>query len=59
MNIYELYGKQTEQLEQLSEGFIKTLRLLRDIKDKKVNIKNVELSDGGWEIKDKNKPVEV
>ena len=59
MNIYELYGKQTEQLEQLSEGFIKTLELLRDIKDKKVNIKNVELSDGGWEIKDRSKPVEV
>ena len=59
MNIYELYGKQTEQLEQLSEGFTKTLKLLRDIKDKKVNIKNVELSGGGWEIKDKSKPVEI
>lgn len=53
MNIYELYGRQTEQLEQLAEGYRQTLELLRNIKDKKVSIKDVELSDSGWKLKEK------
>ena len=52
MNIYELHGRQAEQLEQLAEGYRQTLGLLKDIKDEKVNIKDVELLDSGWKIND-------
>ena len=51
MNIYELYGRQTEKLEQAMGQLMKTLGLLKAIQDGKIDIKDVEVSPNGWQIK--------
>lgn len=51
MSIYERYGRKTEQLEQAMEQYLKTLSLLRAIKDGEVNIEDVNVLADGWEVK--------
>jgi len=54
LNIYELYGRQAEELERTKGQLIKTLTLLKLIKDDEVNIKDVEVTEKGWEVKEES-----
>lgn len=48
--IHELYGLQTERLEEALVAYAKTLELLRDLKADKLDIRSVKVSENGWEI---------
>lgn len=50
MNIYELYGRLTEQHRNECLEHRKTLKLLGDIKRGATNIENVEVREDGWNI---------
>ena len=50
MNLYEQYGRQAEKLQEVSEAYLKTLELLRTLKDGKLDIKNVRVEKDGWEV---------
>jgi len=51
VNIYELYGRQTEQMAQLQEYFKLTQQGLRDLSEGKVLPSQLVVTDQGWECK--------
>lgn len=52
MNIYELYGRQAEQLAHLQEYYQATQQGLRDLRDGKFLAAQLVVTDNGWEIKE-------
>ena len=50
MDIYERYGRKTEQLEQAIEAHLRTLGLLRAIKNGEVDINRVVIEESGWHL---------
>ena len=50
MNIYELYGRQTEQIAQLQQYFTATQQGLRDLRDGKALPSQLVVTDTGWEF---------
>lgn len=58
MDIYERYGRKTEQLEQVIEGHFRTLGLLKALKNGELTLNDIEVTDSGWEVKNKE-PVEL
>ena len=63
MNIYEMYGRQAEQTQQLRGFYDSTMKLLRDLEEGKVIPAQVFVTDNGWELRDPpvepEKPVSV
>lgn len=51
MNLYEMYGRQAEELHQLHSTWLKTLELLRAIRDGEVKPKSLDIDENGWRIK--------
>lgn len=52
MNIYELHGRQAEQLRQTTDAFVETLALLRQLRDGDVLPSQLVVNDNGWTLKD-------
>ena len=52
MNIYELHGRQAEQLRQTTDAFMETLALLRRLRDGDVLPSQLVVNDNGWTLKD-------
>ena len=52
MNIYEMYGRQSERTQEMVEGWSTTLQLLRDLQDGKVRPAQLVVSQTGWEVQD-------
>lgn len=50
MNIYEMYGRQAEQLLAATEFHASTLKLLADLRDGKVSPVRLVITDEGWEV---------
>ena len=50
MNIYELYGRKEEQLQNSISEHLKTLTALKSIKDEKLKIEDIDVWDDGWKI---------
>ena len=51
MDIYERYGRKTEQLERAIEKHLQTIGLLKSLKSGELTLDDVEVRDDGWEIK--------
>lgn len=50
MSIYELYGRQAEELLAAQQAWAATLQLLRDLKSGVRRLEDVEVSDEGWKV---------
>lgn len=50
-DIYKLHGILTEKYSQLEQGYLKTLALLKALKERKAKIADVEFIDDGWRFK--------
>lgn len=50
MDIYHLYGKQAEKLEQAETAFRTTLQLLRDLKAGTRTLDEVTVDEDGWKV---------
>ena len=63
MNIYEMYGRQAEQAQQLRAFFDSTMKLLRELVRSEVSVAQLFVTDNGWELRDPpvepEKPVSV
>ena len=51
-DIYERYGRKTEQLEKAVEAYISLLELIQDMKDSKVDINRVIIKGMDWELEE-------
>ncbi len=51
MNIYEMYGYKSEELELSVEHHQRTFTLLKNLKSGKVKIEDIEIDDKGWHLK--------
>ena len=56
MNIYEMYGRQSEKLQESLEFHRSTMRLLQDLKDGTVSLKQLELDTAGWHLQEDMEP---
>ena len=52
MTIYEMYGRQAEQLMERTDAFMRTLDVLRMIRDGKVLPSDLVVEDNGWKLKE-------
>jgi len=52
MNIYEMFGRQAEQTQQLRAFYDGTMKLLRDLENGKVMPEQILITDNGWELRD-------
>ena len=52
MNIYEMHGRQAEQLRQVTDAFAETLALLRQLRDGEVSPSALVVSENGWTLKE-------
>ena len=52
MNIYELYGRQAEQLTQLGDYFRITQKLLNDLMSGSVLPSQLVITQSGWQLGD-------
>ncbi len=52
MNIYEAFGRQAEQLLEHADAFVKTLELLRLLRDGKVLPSELVVEQTGWKLKE-------
>lgn len=52
MNIYEMHGRQAEQLQEVTHAFRETLTLLRQLRDGSVLPSRLVVTDNGWNLKD-------
>lgn len=52
MNIYELYGRQAEHMEQMREYFRYTQQGLRDLQEGRILPSQLVVTDNGWETKE-------
>ena len=50
MNIYEMHGRQSEQLQEALEAFRKTLQLMRELQAGTLTLDQVRVSEQSWEI---------
>ncbi len=50
MNIYEMYGRKAEEVEELGNGLRETLTLLEQLKSGQVRVEQMEVSDHGWSL---------
>lgn len=50
MNIYEMYGRQAEQLNQAEEYFNATQKVLHDLKSGTVLPSQLVIAQGGWHL---------
>ena len=50
MNIYEMYGRQAENLQSAVDKFMNTLELLADLKAGKLTLDQVVVERNGWYI---------
>lgn len=48
MNIYEMYGRQSEQYQDNIDAFLDTLQLLRDLKEGKYTLEQIVVEQKGW-----------
>lgn len=52
MNIYEMYGRQSEQLVEAVQFREATMALLRDLRDGKVTPARLVVEDTGWSLRE-------
>lgn len=50
MNIYEMYGRKAEEVEELGNGLRETLTLLEELKSGEIQVDQVEVNDHGWSL---------
>ena len=53
MNIYEMYGRQAEQMQQSRAYFDATQKLLADLQDGSVLPPQLVITQTGWELAEK------
>lgn len=51
MNIYELYGRQAEQLQDAIDKFMKTIELLQNLKAGNLSLDQVIVERNGWNVR--------
>lgn len=54
MNIYEMYGRQAEQLMEATQFHAATMKLLADLRDGNVLPEQIVITEGGWELKERD-----
>jgi len=52
MNIYEMFGRQAEQINGMREFANRTLTLLRDLKEGAVLPSALVITDSGWQLQE-------
>ena len=58
MNIYEMFGRQAEQMQELCGFFASTMQLLQQIRNGEVIPCQIVLNQTGWEVEDQPKQEE-
>ena len=50
MNIYEMFGKQSEELQDVVDKFYATLNLLRKLKSGEIALERLTINEKGWDV---------
>ena len=56
MNLYEMYGRQAESLQDTVDKFLNTVELLQDLKAGKLTLDQVVVEKNGWHLASPSDP---